>query len=195
MKCTAVVRGGNLVPEQVIKLHEGSRYTLSLSKSTERSIPQLRLYWSGLVGLMMDYWTPTEKLITTNENKLVMGMFKFMKEKQHITVGEYTALTQYASIYLEYLSEARADISLQEKVLKEDIHDWIKLHAGYYDLVATPTGVHKKPKSVAVDKMSQAEFNTFFEKAKQVCHKKILFSWFPDGDALSNAIEERLQCA
>jgi hypothetical protein len=71
-------------------------------------------------------------------------------------------------MYLEHRNEvAKNHIPENEKAktMLQDIHDFLKEEAGYYDLVKTPTGVKKRLHSINFNALSsQAEFDVFYKK-------------------------------
>lgn len=58
----------------------------------------------------------------------------------------------------------------------DDLHDALKLACGYFDMVRNPLTGRKYPKtrSIAFDKMDQAQFSEFFNRAVEVVLTRIV---------------------
>ena len=96
--------------------------------------------------------------------------------------------------YLKALADHRAKTmtppEMSENQIKQAIHHWIKMEAGFYDLIETPAGLRRQVKSIKFSGLNQDGFAWFYNSAFGVCWNFILSQHFPSRDAANNAINE-----
>lgn len=156
---------------------------------SQRSLRHHQLYWGGLLKLAFDYWEPTGGLVSNAELSIIN---KFAKELERHAERE-GCLTEFTDFYVTQLRENRAkSIEAPYKDIN-DLHHWVKLEAGYYDLIMTPAGVQKKPQSINFNAMDQDQFNEFYKKAFSVIWRFILSRTFKDEAEAQNTIEQLLR--
>jgi hypothetical protein len=159
-----------LVPVEQVDLEvlqdvkNGQGFRVEIVKVSDRSLKHHRLYWGGLVRLVADYWEPESGLISKYDKKVMGGLIDWVAAQ-----GKNTdALSDLINLYLQDRAQRiKAALPDYEKAgaLLQDIHEWLKEEAGYYDAVITPTGVRKKLHSINFNAMpSEEEFMVFYRK-------------------------------
>ncbi len=164
----------------------GQPIRVTLTNVSARSLKHHKLYWGGLIGLAMQYWTPSGGLITSAEKK-TLKLFASFLEKKGKSTGAFVELAkQFLADQIEIRS---AKINIPEKS-NSALHEWIKIEAGYYDLVLTPTGIIKRSKSINFNYMSNEKFQDYYRKAFNVVWRFILSRKFNDEKEANNAIDQ-----
>lgn len=163
-------------------------------KWTQRSLQHHRLYFGGLIGLVKEYWEPDVRLTTVTEEKTAAEFCKYLQDK-NIALTHEQAIALQAD-FLKTLNNKRAVNHVPLEPSSDDINEWIKIKAGYFDLVTCPDNtIVCKPKSISFARMDQNEFNAFFKKAVNVCWKFILSRQFRTPQELENAAYQILEMA
>jgi hypothetical protein len=145
-------------------VRHGQGFRVSLVRVSDRSIKHHRLYFGGLVRLVADYWESEAGVRSEYDHRFVRGYLKWLNgagfdpDPSEVSLG----------MYLEHRNEvAKTHIPENEKAktMLQDIHDFLKEEAGYYDLVKTPTGIKKRLHSINFNAIpSEAEFMVFYKK-------------------------------
>lgn len=155
---------------------------------SERSLKHHQLYWAGLIELAMQYWQPVGGLISGSEKHTLIQFSRWLDKKS----GKTGAIANACKDFLLELREGRGNkIQLPEKS-KEALHAWLKVEAGYFYYVLTPTGIRKEPRSINFNAMSQEEFNAFYKAAFNVVWNFILSRSFESEEQAENAINQLL---
>ena len=163
-------------------------------KRTVRSLQHHRLYFAGLIGLVKEYWEPDVRLTNIVEENTASLFCKYLQCKGIALTDEQSNVLQ--ADFLKNLSIRRAINHVPLEPSNEDIHEWIKIKAGYFDLVPCPDNtIVCKPKSISFAKMDQVKFDKFFKKAVGVCWKHILSKQFATPQELENAANRILEMA
>jgi hypothetical protein len=154
-------------------IRNGQGFRVSLVRVSDRSLKHHQLYWAGLVRLVADYWESESGVRSEYDQRFVSGYLKWLIGAGHDPGPSEVSL----GMYLEHRTEVgKANIPENEKAAGklQDIHDWLKEEAGYYDLVKTPTGVKKKLHSINFNAMpSEAEFLVFYRKVFAVAWRYV----------------------
>lgn len=171
--------GDNLHPvtsadrEALEGVRNGQGFRVSLVRVSDRSLKHHQLYWAGLVRLVADYWESEAGVKSEYDQRFVRGYLKWLSAAGYDPGPSEISL----SMYLDHRNEvAKSHIPENEKAASrlQDIHDWLKEQAGYFDLVKTPTGVTKKLRSINFNAMSsEAEFMVFYRKAFSVAWRYV----------------------
>lgn len=67
---------------------------------------------------------------------------------------------------LQLVADQMSDDGRNRPVDKDALHQWVKLRCGLIDDVVLRSGeIIEVPRSVALEKMEEAEFNSFFDRA------------------------------
>ena len=64
--------------------------------------------------------------------------------------------------------------NLDREISEEDLHNAIKVRLGFFTVVPFKSGVEKVPKSIAFDKMEEAEFARFLDAFKRLVREQII---------------------
>ncbi len=160
-----------------------------------RSLQHHRLYFGGLIGLMKDYWEPQSGLIHPAESQTAASFCRYLQAQGIALTPEQSKALQRD--YLQNLSISRAAKLINPiPASTAEIHRWIKIECGYFDLIRLPDGsVEKDAKSIGFSKMSQAEFSEFYKAAFGVCWRFVLSRHFPSQADAEMAIERMLSMA
>lgn len=168
---------------------QGTVFDGDLTRQSERSLKHHQMYFAGLLELAMTYWEPTGGTISPSE-EAILNMFCKRVEKVSEQPG---ALQEAKCEFLEALSQHRAEQYEAPNKSKAALHFWVKMEAGYYDLVDTPSGVKKIVKSINFNAMSsQKDFSVFYKAAFDVIWKFILSRTFSNEAEAQEAVDSLL---
>ena len=167
----------------------GQPYKIQFTQMSQRSLQHHKLYWGGLLALAFEYWEPTGGLVSDAELKVIHSYSRYLERLSESHSG---TMKEVCDGYVSELIEKRSNkIQVPHKCIK-DLHRWVKLEAGYYDLIMTPAGVTKKPRSINFNAMSQESFNVFYKKAFTVIWNFILSRTFRNEAEAQNAVDQLL---
>lgn len=182
---------GSLTPatefdkEKFSHVKPGQSVAIEGARQNTRSLQHHKLYWGGLVMLCMDYWQPTGGLIGETERKTLDGFAEWLGNAG----GNIDIMKEAARQYLEGLENHRSGKIPVQESNKEALSDWLKIHAGYFDVQDTPTGPIKKAKSISFAKMDQGEFNQFYKSVFNVAWRFILSREFESEERAQQVID------
>ncbi|WP_026470927.1 DUF1367 family protein [Alkanindiges illinoisensis] len=164
-------------------------------RQADRSLQHHRLYFGGLIGLVKDYWEPQTGLVHPAEVRTAASFCHYLQSKGIALSPEQSQALQQD--YLQRLTQKRAAKLINPMPASTaEIHRWIKIECGYYDVVRLPDGtIEKKAKSISFAKMTQAEFNEFYKAAFGVCWRFVLSRHFECESDAENAINRMLDMA
>lgn len=164
-------------------------------RQADRSLQHHRLYFGGLIGLVKDYWEPQTGLVHPAEVRTAASFCHYLQSKGIALSPEQSQALQQD--YLQTLTQKRAAKLINPMPASTaEIHRWIKIECGYYDVVRLPDGtIEKKAKSISFAKMTQAEFNEFYKAAFGVCWRFVLSRHFECEADAENAINRMLDMA
>jgi hypothetical protein len=154
-------------------VRHGQGFRISMVRVSDRSLKHHQLYWAGLVRLVADYWESEAGVKSEYDQRFVRGYLKWLGGAGFDPGPSEVSL----SMYLEHRNEvAKNHIPENEKAktMLQDIHDFLKEEAGYYDLVKTPTGIKKRLHSINFNAIpSEAEFMIFYKKVFAVAWRYV----------------------
>lgn len=164
-------------------------------KNNDRSLQHHRLYFGGLIGLVKDYWEPQSGLYHPAEAKTALSFCTYLKAKK--IALDQSQIDALVADYLRSLSAKRAEKMINPiPASTSEIHRWIKIECGFYDVIRLPSGaLEKVAKSISFAKMTQGEFNEFFKVAFGVCWRFVLSRHFENKADAENAINRMLDMA
>ena len=174
--------------EHMGKFKTGQAVRVSVTQIKSRSLQHLRLYWSGLIELAMDYWEPTGGLVSLSERS-TLKRFADWLDKQG---GNSGAIRRACAAFLDELRHSRGLRIDAPHKSREALHEWIKIEAGYFEYAMTPNGVTKRALSINFNVMDQSQFNDFYKAAFNVCWRFILSRTFENEDQADSAINQLL---
>lgn len=195
MKARWYKRGGALWPlrredkTEFAKVKQGTVLDGDLSKQTQRSLIHHQMYFAGLLELAMDYWEPEGGTVSPSETAILT---MFCKRMEKIT-GNSGALTEAKEHFVADLKRHRAEHYEAPNKNKNDLHHWVVVEAGYFDIILTPFGQKKVPKSINFNAMpDQKEFNKFYKAAFDVVWRFILSRTFKTEAEAQDAVDKLL---
>lgn len=164
-------------------------------RQTERSYQHHKLYFGGLIGLIKDYWEPQTGLVHPAEIKAVATFCEQLRNNRIALSNEQ--IDALVNSYVAEVSAKRAKKMINPTPASTtEIHRWLKIECGYYDVVRYPDGSFtKKPKSISFAKMSQTEFNEFYKAAFSVAWRFVLSRHFECEADAENAINRMMDMA
>lgn len=164
-------------------------------RQADRSLQHHRLYFGGLIGLVKDYWEPQTGLVHPAEVRTAASFCHYLQSQGIALSPEQSQALQQD--YLQKLTQKRAAKLINPvPASTAEIHRWIKIECGYYDVVRLPDGtIEKKARSISFAKMTQAEFNEFYKAAFGVCWRFVLSRHFECQADAENAINRMLDMA
>ncbi|WRQ13069.1 homologous recombination mediator [Vibrio phage vB_VpM-pA2SJ1] len=164
----------------------GSPVKCEFTQWTPRSLRHHKLYWGGLLKLAMDYWEPKGGLISPAEKQVLNNVITWIESNN----ADSEAMKGVFKAFLEDTRQSRQQrIEPPEKSIQE-LHNWVKRKAGYYDLVMTPEGMEKRVKSINFNAMDQHQFNEFYRKAFSVVWRYILSRNFSNEAEAETAVNK-----
>lgn len=161
---------------------------IEIKSKSPRNVEHHQKYWAGLIGLAFDYWEPTTSMITYEERLQYTGYLKFLEQSG----VDSTAIKESIRQYLNTINRNRKNKHRVTPKTKDHLHQWIKLQAGYYDVIQTPVGIRRIPKSISFASMSQEEFNEFYKAAFNVVWEFVLSQFFASEKDAENAVNQLL---
>lgn len=166
----------------------GQAVKVAVTTQSARSLQHHRLYWGGLIALTFDYWEPKGGFIGASEKQALKEFCNWLDARS----GNTGAIKAACSSFAKELAEKRAAKIESPTKSKEQLHEWIKVKAGWYELVLSPTGIKKVPKATNFNAMGQEEFNKFYKAAFGVCWRFILSRTFENEEQAQGAIDQLL---
>lgn len=173
----------------VEKYKLGQPVKARIVKRSERSNKMNRLYWGGLLELAIQYWEPAGGLVCDQEVNIIR-QFAHWLDKQSNSTAVINAATHYIQQLEQYRASCITNVNTSAENLKKQLHKEIKIKTGYYDIVMTPSGIHKQEKSISFDSMDQDEFNVFYKGAFSFVWNLCLGMVFEKPDEAQNAINQ-----
>lgn len=163
----------------------GSQVKVSAVKQSSRSLQHHKLFFGGLLELMYHYWEPDEVFNTEVERKIISQFCKLLDEN-----GGGGEVAVWGDMFLSKISQSRASQFTSPGKTRLGLLNWIKDKAGHVDVVSTPSGIKKIPKSINFNSMSQEEFSVFYKKCFSACWQYILSQKFDNPGDCQNAINQ-----
>jgi|AntDeeMinimDraft_5_1070356.scaffolds.fasta_scaffold09332_1 hypothetical protein len=174
--------------EQINNLPNTNPVRVEIKAKSPRNVEHHQKYWAGLLALAFDYWEPTRTMITYEEKLQYSGYLKFLRSQGIDTTAIQESIKQYLSVVDKNRKHKH---KVAPKTL-EQLHEWVKLQAGYYHVYSTPAGIRRMPMSISFASMRQEEFNAYYKAAFNVIWEFVLQQYFPDEQAAKNAISQLL---
>ncbi len=173
----------------------GQPVRTSCKRMSNRSLQHHRLYFGGLIGLVKDYWEPQSGLIHPAESITVRNFCAYLQHKGiALSANQINALHDD---FFDALNQRRIDKLINPvPASTAEIHRWIKIECGYFDVIRLPNGaIEKVAQSISFAKMTQGEFNEFYKVAFGVCWRFVLSRHFDNEADADNAINSMLDMA
>lgn len=172
--------------ELAAKWKPGQGIKIKAVQQSDRSIRHHRLYFGGLLALAMDYWEPKGGLIAPAEKSTLLSFADWLDRKG----GDSGAIRRACRAFLTELAQSRASkIEAPQKDV-EALHEWVKIEAGYFRYVMTPSGIRKEPLSINFNAMDQDKFAAFYKAAFSVVWRFILSRTFKSEAEAQQCIDQ-----
>ena len=137
--------GDNLVPvtaadrEALENVKQGKAFRVTAVRVSDRSLQHHRLYFGGLVRLVADYWEPESGLISRYDKKVMDGLIDWVANQGKNTEALCSLIELYLHDRAETIKQHLPEYENAAAKL-QNIHDWLKEEAGYYDATLTLWG-------------------------------------------------------
>lgn len=171
------------------KIQPGQAIRVEAKRIKPRSLQHHRLYWSGLIELIAQYWEPKESFLASHERDVMNNFVKWLKASG-TSEDSVQAVSDILKLYADSLEESRADKLPPAEVSKQAIHEWLKLETGHWDYIDTPKGKMRKARSINFNAMDQHQFNEFWIRAVNVAWRFVLSRQFESETDVNNAIDQ-----
>jgi hypothetical protein len=137
----------------------------------------------ALLNLTFEYWQP-ESMVAEVELATIERFGKYLINHGVSTEAVYALKAGFLN-ELEFNrqhSEAGKDF--------ESFRAWITVKAGFFNLINSPAGPRKVPKSISFAQMDDCEFSDFYRQILNVCWELCLHKIFNNQDELAKQLLE-----
>jgi len=141
-----------------------------------------------LLKTAFDYWEPEASYLTAGEKAMAANI----SQQLEAIAGNTGAIAVKIRDIVKQVEDARAVKIGEPAKCFEAFRKQLTIQAGYYELVLTPSGLEKRAKSIAFDKMSQEEFGKLYKDLLSVCWETVLSRHFETEADAENAINQML---
>ena len=135
----------------------------------------------ALLNLTYEYWQP-ESLVSEVETQTVNNLKKYMAH--HGVTGE--AIDALCHGFLQHLENHRQEYESAKNF--ETFREYVTVKAGFFQMVATPAGLRKIPKSISFAKMDDVDFSNFYKQVLSVCWQLCLHKIFENQQQLAEQL-------
>lgn len=168
-------------------LKMGQGYNVKITQGSNRSLQHHRLFFGVFLKFAFDYWQPSGGLLNESEMRIVGNFAKWLDK----LAGTETQFQAWGDKFSEEIGRQRAEkLGAPPARSMEQFRYWLVVQAGYFDVLEMPSGVRKVPKSISFAKMSQEEFNVFYQRCFDVVWNMVLKHHFENQEAAQAAIDE-----
>ena len=177
-------QGNSLIPvgdsdfEAVQKLKRGEIYSSEVT--APRNIKFHRKLFA-LLNLTFDYWQP-ESMVSEIEKQTVTNLKKYMAH--HGVTGE--AIDALCHGFVQHLENHRQEYSTGKDF--ESFREYVTIKAGFFNAVATPSGLRKVAKSISFAKMDDVDFANCYKQILNVCWQLCLHKVFENQEQLAESL-------
>lgn len=174
-------QGNSLVPaedsdlEAVQKLKHGEIYCNDVT--APRNLKFHRKLFA-LLNLTFDYFQP-ESMVSEIEKQTVSNLKKYMAH--HGVTNE--AIDALCHGFVQHLENHRQEYETGKDF--ESFREYVTVKAGFFQMVATPSGLRKVPKSISFAKMDEADFASYYRQVLNVCWQLCLHRVFDNQEQLA----------
>jgi hypothetical protein len=166
--------------EIVSKLKNGSTYKASIVAPRNLRFHKKTF---ALLNLSFEYWQP-ESMVAEVERATIERFGKYLINHGVSTEAVYALKAGFLN-ELEFNrqhSEAGKDF--------ESFRAWVTVKAGFFNLINSPAGPRKVPKSISFAQMDDVEFSDFYRQILNVCWELCLHKIFNNQDELAKQLLE-----
>lgn len=163
----------------------GQALKVNAVKQSARSLQHHKLFFGGLLEVMFEHWEPDQALTTEAEKKLIMQFCQVLDHN-----GGGGEVSTWGQMFLDKLAQNRAQKIDAPHKTKEGLLTWLKDKVDHVDLIVTPSGIKRVPKSINFNSMSQEQFGIFYKKCFSVCWQYLLSQKFDSEAECQNVIDQ-----
>ena len=166
--------------DAIQRLKHGTIYRADVT--APRNLKRHRRFFA-LLNLAFDYWQP-ESMVAEVERATIERFGKYLINHSVSTDAVYALKAGFLN-ELEFNrqhSEAGKDF--------ESFRAWITVKAGFFNLINSPAGPRKVPKSISFAQMDDVEFSDFYRQILNVCWELCLHKIFNNQDELAKQLLE-----
>ena len=171
--------------ELLSKYRLGDPVKAVVKKVKPRSLQHHKLFFGGLLGLVMDYWEPGNDFISPGERRTLERFADWLDSKG----GNSGAIRRAAEVFFDQTNKSRSRSVEAPNVSINSLLSWVKINVNHVDIERRPDGIHKVPRSINFNAIGQDEFNEFYKAAFSVCWKFVLSKSFENEDDAQKAID------
>lgn len=164
--------------EAIQKLKHGTVYKADVV--APRNIKFHRKLFA-LLNLAYEYWQP-DSFVSEVEKNTVTNLKKYMAH--HGVTGE--AIDALCHGFLRHLKQHRQDYDAAKDF--ETFREYVTVKAGFFQMVATPAGLRKVPKSISFAKMDEVDFANYYTEVLRVCWQLCLHRVFDNQQQLAEQL-------
>lgn len=163
----------------------GQPLKVQVRLQSARSLQHHRLFFA-LLSLTLEYWDEAGSLLSPAEVHSLNNFVAWIESQG----GQTGAIERAKEIYLQELHERRSARIEPPKKSVESLLLWVKDKVGHVDLLMTPEGVKRVPRSINFNAMSQEEFNEFYKQAFSVCWRFVMSRHFNSEQEARDVVEK-----
>lgn len=164
--------------EVLQKLKHGTIYKAEVT--APRNLKRHRRFFA-LLNLTYDYWSP-ESMVAEVEKETVARLQGYLI-KHGLSADAVSAL---CTGFISDLEKHRAETNTGKCF--ESFRAWITVKAGYYQIVQTPAGPRKTPKSISFSQCDDCDFNNFYKQVLNACWDLCLHKIYANQEDLAEQL-------
>lgn len=135
----------------------------------------------ALLNLTFDYFQP-ESMVSEIEKQTVSNLKKYMAH--HGVTGE--AIDALCVGFVKHLESHRQDFGTGKDF--ESFREYVTIKSGFFNIVSTPSGLRKVPKSISFAKMDEVDFANYYKQVLSVCWSLCLHRIFENQEQLAESL-------
>ena len=121
-------------------------------------------------------------MVSEIEKQTVSNLKKYMAH--HGVTGE--AIDALCLGFVQHLENHRQEYDTGKDF--ESFREYVTVKAGFFQMVTTPSGLRKVPKSISFAKMDEADFSNYYRQVLNVCWSLCLHKVFENQDQLAESL-------
>lgn len=164
--------------EAIQKLKHGTIYKAEVT--APRNLKRHRRFFA-LLNLTFDYWQP-ESMVGEVEKETVNRLQRYLV-KHGLSADAVNAL---CAGFIVDLDNHRAETQASKDM--DSFRSWITVEAGFFNIVNSPAGPRKVPKSISFSQCDDVDFNDFYKRVLNVCWNLCLSKIYISQDELAEAL-------
>lgn len=135
----------------------------------------------ALLNISFEHWQP-DSMVSEIEKQTVSNLKKYMAH--HGVTGE--AIDALCHGFVQHLENHRQEYDTGKDF--ESFREYVTVKAGFFQMVATPSGLRKVPKSISFAKMDEVDFANYYRQVLNVCWSLCLNKVFTNQDQLAESL-------